>query len=279
MARKKKLKFTSSELGLLSLFGSLAFHVGVMMTLAYHRGFKVPPPTPKIEITVIEIEKRAPAPPIAKIEEPKPAPPPKDNTQIVAQDQKPTPRQKPNKEAKYLGAKNNKVAKETTAKKAGAFKNAEKEKDETVTTDKSDVAQEQASSQTDDYLKDVAAGMQTMLNTQEFAYYNYYQAIKEKVKKHWEPIIGERIHLNVEQGRQPASNKEHMTRLLLIIDKTGQLAKIDIVGGSGLKDADIAALEAFKKAAPFGAPPKGLINAAGEVRMRWDLVLESLDQN
>jgi TonB family protein len=272
------MKFSSREIAQLGFIGSLAFHFGVWMGLYIHKAVPIRfSPKDQIEITVVE-----PLRAKSKVKPPRLTPPPpiKAQTQVVQQDKIPAKNNTPNPNAKYLGAKNQTVAKETRAKNAGQFKNTIAEKKEILTNEKSDVSQEHASSQTDDYLKDVSNGMQTMLNTQEFAYYNYYQKIKDKVKMHWEPLVGDKVRLKMNQGsRNVASTDEHVTRILIIIDKAGDLAKIDIVGGSGLKDADAAAIEAFKKASPFGAPPKGLANASGEVRMRWDLVLESLDSN
>jgi len=269
------MKLKPRDLAQLAFVASLAFHYGVWVGLYFHKTKKIEFPHPdKIEITMVEPtpKKKAEDKPV-----PPPPPPPLQQTQIVQQDNTPSKNNTPNPNAKFLGPKNQTVAKETKAKKVGKFKNTPADKSEILTNEKSDVTQQQAASQSDDYLKDVSAGMQTMLNTQEFAYYNYYQKIKDKVKEHWVPLVGNRVRLKMNQVRGVASTGEHVTRILIIIDKSGDLSKVDIVGGSGIPDADNAAIEAFKKASPFGTPPKGLINTAGEVRMRWDLVLESME--
>jgi protein TonB len=40
-------------------------------------------------------------------------------------------------------------------------------------------------------------------------------------------------------------------------------------------DLDSAAVEAFRQAAPFPNPPKGMVEADGTIKIRWDFVLEA----
>ena len=48
-----------------------------------------------------------------------------------------------------------------------------------------------------------------------------------------------------------------------------------MVGQSGVTDLDEAAMEAFKQAAPFPNPPKGIVEKDGRIRIRWDFILEA----
>jgi len=48
-----------------------------------------------------------------------------------------------------------------------------------------------------------------------------------------------------------------------------------VIGDSGIQDLDDAAIEAFKAAAPFPNPPKGVVENDGTVQIRWDFVLET----
>jgi len=133
----------------------------------------------------------------------------------------------------------------------------------------------QAGSATDDYLKKVKTGTQTLLNTREFVYFSYYNRIKAKLKQQWEPQIKSKITRILQQGRQISTVSDKITRLVITLDKSGELVKIQVRGQSGYHELDEAAIDAFRAAAPFPNPPKGIQDKLGEIKINWDFVLES----
>ncbi len=130
-------------------------------------------------------------------------------------------------------------------------------------------------SATDDHIKDVNPGMQTLLSTREFVYYTYYNRIKARLRQYWEPKIREKVGNILRQGRTIASTTEKTTKIVIILNDKGILEKIQVIGPSGLTDLDDAAVEAFRAAAPFPNPPKGIIEDDGKIRIRWDFILEA----
>lgn len=130
-------------------------------------------------------------------------------------------------------------------------------------------------SATDDHLKDVPSGLDTMLSTREFLYYSYYNRIKSQLRQHWEPKIKEKFTKIMRQGRTIASEGDKITRVIIILDDRGTLIRVQVVGRSGITDLDDAAVEAFRAAAPFPNPPKGIVEADGTIKIRWDFVLEA----
>lgn len=133
----------------------------------------------------------------------------------------------------------------------------------------------QGPSSTDDRLQNVATGMQTLLSTREFVYYSYYNRIKAKLRQYWEPKIKEKMERIVRQGRQIASTGDKVTKIVIVLDKEGTLTRVQIISTSGVHDLDEAAIEAFRAAAPFPNPPKGIIDADGTIKIRWDFILEA----
>lgn len=131
------------------------------------------------------------------------------------------------------------------------------------------------SSQTDDYLKDIETGMQTLLSTREFVYYSYYQRIREQLRQHWEPSVRERVQIIYKQGRALASANDLVTQVVLVLDHRGQFIRVDVIGASGVQALDEAAVEAFRAAAPFPNPPKGIVDPDGTIKIRWDFILEA----
>lgn len=132
-----------------------------------------------------------------------------------------------------------------------------------------------APSQTDDYLKDTQKGLQTLLSTREFVYYSYYNRIKEKVQQHWEPNLREKVRKLFVQGRGLASSQDRITQVLITLDSNGNLIRIQVVTASGITDLDQAAVDAFRAAAPFPNPPKGIVEEDGTVKINWAFVLEA----
>lgn len=228
--------------------------------------------------------------------------------EIVQQDNKSVNEVAPEKDYK-LSKNNQDVLKETKAEKNGAFKNrknkvegltqqaspqniAQQKKQNTLDALKPSLFNSQYSpqklapkpvpalvgadvSQSDDYLKDVVAGAETLLKTREFVYYSYYNRIKGKLRQHWEPRIKKKIVKILKKGRQIASINDKVTRLVITLDKQGTLVRIQVKNASGYNDLDDAAIEAFRAAAPFPNPPRGIVNGAGAVEINWDFVLET----
>ena len=130
-------------------------------------------------------------------------------------------------------------------------------------------------SQTDDFLKDLKTGPQTLLTTREFVYYTYYSRIKERLRLFWEPKIKEKVNRLFASGRHLASDEEKVTKLVIVLDKDGKLIKVQVLGPSGVQDLDDAAIEAFQSAAPFPNPPSGIVDTDGTIKIRWDFILEA----
>ncbi|MFP5519318.1 MAG: TonB family protein [Bdellovibrionia bacterium] len=131
-------------------------------------------------------------------------------------------------------------------------------------------------SRTDDYLRDVDQGLETLLNTREFKYYSYYNRIRKQLSQHWEGEVRARLSKLFKEGRAPAAtNQDRITKVIVVLNQAGTLVKVQILSDSGVRDLDEAAIEAFRAAAPFPNPPKGLIESDGTVKIRWDFVLES----
>ena len=228
---------------------------------------------------------------------------------IVEQEVRPSTEEAP--DTRFLSAQNQKVEKETVSKNRGEFKNNKKNlpatavasdspkkislsslapklgktsvfdestlKKEMTPEESSEAAAQAASggSATQDYLKDTDQGLETLLNTREFKYYTYYNRIRKQLSHHWEPKVRVKLSRMFKQGRYLASATDRVTKLIVILDKKGNLVNVQMVKDSGVTDLDDAAIEAFQSAAPFPNPPIGIVEPDGTVKIRWDFVLES----
>ncbi|MCB0376896.1 MAG: cell envelope integrity protein TolA [Bdellovibrionales bacterium] len=270
---------------------SLLLHLGLFAFLIVHKKFQLTHQDPVVEIEWVDV---------------KDLPSPTEMRQVVQQD-KTVNDEVPVDEYKLSQFDQN-VLKETRAAKTGAFKNTSntnqgmKQKPNPTKPPKKkfslndlkpkmindDFSAEKLApnpdsprpsggdvSQNDDYLKDVVIGAETLLKTREFVYYSYYNRIKNKLRQHWEPRIKEKIVHILRKGRTIASTNAKITRLVITLDQSGELVRVQVKNASGYNDLDDAAIEAFRAAAPFPNPPAGIVNNNGNIQIDWDFVLET----
>ncbi len=264
---------------LLSIFFSFLFHL-----VAFSAGFFLDAPLPQQQsnenLVTIEIM----SPPLEKL-------------QIVEQT---SANGAPNPNAKYLSKNNQSVLEERKASRIGKFKNNKAKNHpssiksyhnnhQSITKNGNGASvtppalspKEQQPystrdiSQTDDYLKDIKRGTETLLNTKEFIYYSYYNRIKDSLQHHWKPRVRNKIIKIFQSGRHISSVQSRITSVRIILDSRGSLLNIFVINTSGIKELDNAAIEAFRLAAPFLNPPKGIIDPDGTIKIDWSFVLEA----
>lgn len=125
-----------------------------------------------------------------------------------------------------------------------------------------------------DYIDEVDAGLETLLSTREFVYYTYYRRIRTQLNQHWTPRVRDSVREVYRKGRRIASAQDLVTRTIVVLSPEGDLVKVQVIGNSGFRELDGAALDALKEATPFKNPPRGMIDQDGYIRIRWDFVIE-----
>ncbi|MBC7384638.1 MAG: TonB family protein [Cryobacterium sp.] len=126
-----------------------------------------------------------------------------------------------------------------------------------------------------EYVKGFKPGEETVLNTREFVFYGYFQRIRERLDREWDKSLRERLTKYFYRGRQLASEQDYTTQLLVALDPAGRITKVQIIGASGTRDLDDAAIKAFNDAGPFPNPPSGLVDVKGQVLVSWNFVLKT----
>jgi len=129
-------------------------------------------------------------------------------------------------------------------------------------------------SSTNDHLEDVPLGDLTHLNTVEYKFYGYYHRIKQKLEGFWGRSVQEKAEALASEGRAIASEDEHITALRIVMNSSGEIVDVVVLGSSGVKELDDAAIESFNAAGPFPNPPKDLI-VDGRVTIEWGFVVNS----
>lgn len=126
-----------------------------------------------------------------------------------------------------------------------------------------------------DSLDGIKESDRTALNTREFAFYSYFQRIRERLDRAWVPLLRGKLITYYRSGRHLASSMEHTTRVLVVLNDRGEVIRLEILTESGNQILDEAAVGAFNQAGPFPNPPRGIIDQNREVRIPWDFILKS----
>ncbi len=125
-----------------------------------------------------------------------------------------------------------------------------------------------------DFVEEIPLGDFTQLNTTEYKFYGFYHRIKLKLEQFWGATIQEKVSKLYKSGRNLASGENHMTSLIIHLDKMGKIIGVNVKGTSGYKELDEAAVESFNRAGPFPNPPKGMIKN-GKATIEWGFVVKS----
>lgn len=134
-------------------------------------------------------------------------------------------------------------------------------------------ASSQGLSATNDYVQEVTLGDFTHMNTVEFKFYGFYHRIRQKLEQFWGKSIQEKSQQIFRSGRRIAS-QDYITSLQVTLNEKGEIVKVKILGASGVKELDDAAIESFNEAGPFPNPPKDLL-VNGKAVIQWGFVVKS----
>jgi protein TonB len=126
-----------------------------------------------------------------------------------------------------------------------------------------------------DYVKGIREANRTALNTKEFVFFTYYQRIRQRLDNAWIPILRERVVKFYESGRHLASDSEHTTKVLVLLNPQGEITTVKIVSESGTAELDDSAVAAFNQAGPFPNPPKGIVGPSGLIEIPWEFILRT----
>lgn len=127
----------------------------------------------------------------------------------------------------------------------------------------------------EDYILGMQESDRTALNTKEFKFFGYFQRIRARLDRAWVPVLREKLATYYRSGRQLASDMDHLTKVLVVLNGQGEIVRVVVLGESGTQELDSAAVAAFNKAGPFPNPPKGIVDQDSEVKIPWDFVLKT----
>jgi len=131
-------------------------------------------------------------------------------------------------------------------------------------------------SSSNDFLKVVPKGDLTELNTVEYKHFGFYQRIKKQLEQYWGTNLKEKASRIYKSGRKIATQDDFITNLEITLNTNGKIIKIKVVGASGVKELDDAAIDSFNSAGPFPNPPQDLLSKnKGEAIIKWGFVVKT----
>ena len=129
--------------------------------------------------------------------------------------------------------------------------------------------------QEEEYIAGVPESDRTALNTREYLFYSYFQHIRERLDRAWVPLLKDRLARYYRSGRHLASDMDHITKVLVILNYRGEVIRVQMISESGTRDLDDAAIRAFNQAGPFPNPPKAMIDSNQQVIIPWEFILKT----
>jgi TonB family protein len=129
-------------------------------------------------------------------------------------------------------------------------------------------------SASNDYVEEVQLGDFTHLNTVEYKFYGFYHRIRQKLEQFWGNSIQEKSLALFKSGRRMPASQDLVTNLQVTLNAKGEIIGVKILGASGVKELDDAAIESFNQAGPFPNPPKELL-VNGKAVINWGFVVKS----
>lgn len=75
----------------------------------------------------------------------------------------------------------------------------------------------------------------------------------------------------------PLNDKKLVTIIEIVLKPDGTIDRLGVVKSSGLTAFDIGALDAFDRAAPFGAAPPAIVSADGRIYLQWEMHRDELE--
>ena len=120
--------------------------------------------------------------------------------------------------------------------------------------------------------KELPYGSENLLNTQRSVYYSFYSRLYSAIAPIWSNRINDLSHYQ----RIPPG--EYTTQVDIVLDRHGNLIRIEYLKNSGVIEFDNAVEQSWRKIRQFPNPPHDLLNELGEVHTGWTFTVDVGDQ-
>jgi TonB family protein len=119
----------------------------------------------------------------------------------------------------------------------------------------------------ENFIPEVRPGNQTALNTRAAPFAAFIARMHRNIHELWG--FGFLEDLESKPSSYPLNNPALATKLEIVLNGDGTIAKITIVQASGLTQFDVAAIDAVYSAGPFPDPPREIRSGNGKIYIHW----------
>lgn len=120
----------------------------------------------------------------------------------------------------------------------------------------------------------IQKGNLTLLNTDYATFASFYDRISPRIRYNWVRGVSDYLSDRVVYELLRINKNEWVTKVEVILDKTGNLLKTIVINSSGSQQLDQPILDAFDKATPFVNPPAEMVQEDGKIHLYYVFVLE-----
>jgi TonB family protein len=124
-----------------------------------------------------------------------------------------------------------------------------------------------------EFVPGVEEGEFTALNTDQFTYYSFFARINEQIRNRWVMGIRNYIGSLTQKDLEMLSKMDRQTVVEIILNKDGTFSSSVLQHSAGDRTLDQTTVQAFRDAAPFLNPPKGMVENDGMVHLRYGFVV------
>lgn len=124
-----------------------------------------------------------------------------------------------------------------------------------------------------EYIPGVEQGEFTALNTDQFTYYSFYARINEQVRNRWVSAVRNYTSSLSPKDIEQLSKYDRQTVVEIILEPDGEFSSSVLQHSSGDRTLDQTTIQAFRAAAPFLNPPRGVLESDGKVHLRYGFIV------
>lgn len=124
-----------------------------------------------------------------------------------------------------------------------------------------------------EFVPGVEVGEFTALNTDQFTYYSFFARINEQVRNRWVAGIRNYVGSLSQKDQAQLARMDRETVIEIMLTSEGEFSSSVLQHSSGDRTLDQTTIGAFRDAAPFLNPPKGMVEADGFVHLRYGFLV------
>jgi hypothetical protein len=124
---------------------------------------------------------------------------------------------------------------------------------------------------------DIKFGEFTALNTDRYLYYSFYARVEEMIRPRWVSLVRNSL-FNFQNSKTKVTQEEWVTRVEIILDRKGYFVRGILHESSGMRDLDIAPVQAFREAWQIPNPPAEMLKEDGNVHMDYQFNVHFIPQ-